>query len=432
MKTTALKTLSIILFCTLLMSCQSTLKRYELREYSVDATDGDVKVSSFVSEVVGSSKKSEPIILQLHEKGQAALINAVAQHCKDADCIYESLSEKFPTKSRDYNLDNTKLHIQLIFSIEKVVSIDKIVLDDINNHKGKYIPENRIERVSIIVENEHQDHVSFTKWDKFVTEYKKVELGSISRTKTLTHSASISPDNTGTVTGGSNLSISHSDAKTESKTIKDRIITNVMLTDDEISLLQEGIVGIDLEGNSSVKLHITLDGEPADIFRINSGQSKGDKMVLEEAKLIMPSYELIAAFNDGLKFKLSGEYVLRDVVGNGKTIDEGDDSIILRQGNLVSANNHVSILSLKQLKNLRSRYYLCLKKDPGAQLSIETIENPYMSLDFASYSEADQFLTWLLKNKKTMVDGRQLSISQTKLQESQIQNLQIKNRVRFN
>lgn len=392
-----IKFLTILFVCFLLTSCTKPLNRYQSAKNIASPKDYTVKVSHFVTDVESGGSKPNPILLQLSEKGQAKYIESLSALCKEADCFYGGMNKRFPKSSTGDDIDRTSITKRIIFSVQK--------------EETGFKPANRISQVVIIVKNP-SEKVDFVKWDKFKTEYGEVDLGKITSKTTLKADAKVSPTFSGTLIGTGEAGVSYQNENTEEFELKKRyIVLSGIFSSDKISLMQEGIVGIDLVGNSSVDITLSFnDTELKDIFRVR--EDKADEKLLELAEVVVnvPSVSTIKALTEGLSIKIEGKYILRNVVSGDNTIIEGDDSVQFMEGNITASPSSIELLSKNELQQLRTRYFIHLFGEPDRQLQILLNEEKEVPLEFANYAEARKVIDWMIDNKSTIVSGKQINI----------------------
>lgn len=412
MKKTTL--LLLLITCSLLLSCthKTILKRYSTSK-AVSTERSDVRVSSFVTDIDSNSAKAKPILLQLESRGQAQLIKSYEALCKDdPNCVNKNISKKFPRRPLGYDINRAVISAKIVFSIQKI--------------EEKFNPANRISEIELNITHPF-DGVNFTKWDKFKTEYAEVDLGNITSKETSSVNAKLAPTLSGTVVGAGEIGGSYQNESTEELSLKKRYVALTgTLSPKKLTINQEGIVGIDLEGNSSINLIINFsDVIEEKVFRINQAKTTDKIIVLEASKVTIPSIGLINSLQNGLVLKIDGTYVLRHVDSGASTIIEGDDNVIFKSGNVTPASDQLIIMSNRDLEQLRARYYLYLFSDQGEQISIDLPRNSNFPLDFATYGEANQFLSWLTTTQSVKVSDKQLKLSNNPLNKNQISELRI-------
>lgn len=389
-----IKFLTVLFVCFLLTSCTKPLNRYQSAKNIESLKNYKVTVSPFVTEVEGGGSKPKPILLQLGEKGQAKYIESLLALCKEADCFYGGMNKRFPTGSTGDDIDRTSITKRIIFSVQK--------------KEPEFKPANRISQIAIIVINPSK-RVDFVKWDKFKTEYGEADLGKITSKTTLKADAKVSPTFSGTLVGTGEAGVSYQNENTKEFELKKRyIVLSGIFSSDKISLMQEGIVGIDLVGNSSVDLTLSFsDTELKNIFRVKVDK---EQLKLVKAVIKVPSELTINGLTEGLSLKVEGKYILRDVVNGANTIIEGDDSVQFMEGNVTASPSSIVILSKDELQQLRTRYYIHLFGEPARQLQITLHEGKEEPLEFANYAEASKVIDWMIDNKSTVVSGKQIVI----------------------
>lgn len=413
------RSLLVLIICLSLVSCKAELtRRYKSMSVQESLKNGPhVRVSNFITDVARS--KNNPVVMQLSADGQAQLVESIGSKCKTADDLYKYLGKGFPGGPSIGEISRTHFTVRIIFSIQKI--------------ENQYNPANRITRIELNL-SDLPEKLRFAKWDKFETEYGEADLGKISLTKSGSIGARLSPTLSGSVVGVGEIGTSVAREKTEEVSLKQRYISLTgALSPRKVNLIQEGVTGLDLEGNASIDLTIEFNPKIIETHKVfkfsalntSSGPKQSEDINFQLINLRIPELNLINSLTNGIQCSLSGKYVLRHVVDGHQTITEGDDSVIFIRGKIKTIPANIELLPKHELKQLRARYYFYSSPSLGKQLAIDLPGKTNCPLDFASYDEAESFLSWLVETQSTKVSDHQLKMSGVPLAKREISNLRI-------
>lgn len=418
------RSLFFILVTLLLTSCTSELtRRYKSVEMTTRGAEKPplVRVSAFTMEVAKIENK--PAILQLSAEGQASLITAVAKIEKSAEGLYQQLATGFESYSSSEVTDRSQYTVQLVFSVQKTKEMT-LVADRISQLELKF--------------EELSEFFQFKYWNKFETEYGQVDLGKIGLKQGTTFTAKATPNFGGASTG--EIGVTRSKELNEEVTLRQRFITSTGVLDKHTAtLVQEGVTGIDLAGNTSIDFTIELNPDMVETLSVikfeslknDNGYKAANELSLKRISIKAPEFSVIESLKNGVLARLTGSYIMRHVRKGDQTINEGDDEVEFIEGNLEVIPEHIAIMSKEQLERTRHRFYLHPLGYKGKNLTIDLPENSNQSLEFATFIEAEQFLEWLKNTKSTSVgaSGWQLKLGNSPLVIRDIINLRIERRL---
>jgi hypothetical protein len=379
-----------------------------------------VRASALVMERPKSDE--EPAVLQLSAEGQASLISAIAQVESSVAGLYQNLAKGFKKQPATDVIDRSQITRRIVFSTQKT---------DLAGESA-----DRISRLEFRLEfspTSLADHLQFHQWNRFETEYGEVDLGKIGVKKGTEISAKLSPTFGGTLNAGE-AGITASREVSEELNLRQRFIALTGILDiNRAMLVQEGVVGIDLSGNTSIDLSIKfvpaeIDSDQIvkfDSFRTSKGLKTADEVSYRVIPIYIPSLNVVNKLKNGVLCQLSGNYVLRHVRKGGETIIEGDDVVVFFRGSLQVTPNPISLMSGEQIQQLRARFFIHPLGKEGENLAIDHSRNPTQRLDFATYQEADEFLDWITTQNAITVGGRNLKLNQKPLAQTDIAALRI-------
>lgn len=376
-----------------------------------------VRASAFVIE------KPEPAeergVLQLDAEGQASLITAVAAMENTARGLYQQLAKGFARQPLREVIDRSQITRRIVFSTQKAGLAGE--------------PADRISRLEFNLEGLPKG-LRFHQWNRFETEYGEVDLGKIGLKKGTELSAKLSPTFGGALNAGE-AGVTVSRELSEEINLRQRFVGLTGTLDAQrATLVQEGVTGIDLSGNTSIDLTVAFERDALDprvvrfdSFRTNKGLRTAEEISYRLIPLRVPSYTLVCEkLREGIRTRLAGSYVLRHVRKGGATIMEGDDVVVFVRGDLDITPREMLLMSHEQLNQLRARFFIHSLRSEGENLAIDhNRQNPNLPLDFATYEEAEEFIDWIGRQNAVTVGGRQLKINQKPLAQGDIANLRI-------
>ena len=418
------RSLFFTLVTLLLTSCASELtRRYNSVEMITRGTEKSplVRVSAFTMEV--AELEGKPAILQLSAEGQASLITAIAKLERSAEGIYQQLANGFESYSPSDVIDRSQYKVRLVFSVQKTEKMT-VVADRISQLELKF--------------NELSEFFQFKYWNKFETEYGQVDLGNIGLKQGTTFTAKATPNFGGASTG--EIGVTNSKELNEEVTLRQRFITSTGVLDKHTAtLVQEGVTGIDLAGNTSIDLTIELNPDKVETLSVikfeslknDKGYKAANELSLKRISIKAPEFSVVESLKNGVFTRLTGSYIVRHVRKGDQTINEGDDEIEFIKGNLEVIPEHIAIMTKEQLERTRHRFYLHPLGYKGKNLTIDLPENSNQSLEFATFVEAEQFLEWLKNTNSATVgaSGWQLKLGNNPLDKKDIINLRIVRRL---
>ncbi len=386
----------------------------------LDAKYDQVKVSTFVTTV--SEEAPPAAITQLSERGQMALVQAVAKSASKDD-LFRQLGGKLGRKeSSSRTIERTSGKFRLVSSVayfpKKLGQADRIIDLKLHISLGK-------------------SPIIYSTWNKFTTEYGTAQLGKIGIEKTLGVSASVSPTFTGWLVGSGDATATASRKTAEEVTLTQRYITvSGIIDDQELIIIQEGAVGIDLTGNSTADITYLFPPHHCKTEKVivfnslrdsKGASSKQAKVSYNIIDLKMPSLEALAPFiSTGIPAYVSGSYTLRHVVSGADTLIEGDDDVKFITRHLRQDDKKITLISPPEIHKLRARYIIHPLQKEDAWLAIDHPPiSSQMPMLFASYDEADEFLDWLKTVKSTKVANKHLRIDERNLVPRDIDSLRI-------
>lgn len=238
----------------------------------------------------------------LTDHGQAAYINAVATKAKDLDELQSNL---FPDVSgfdkAPSVIDNTSFTKRLLLTVL---------------NKTPYEAD-RITKVSIKIDlNTNVSNLKILTFDKIITEYQTVDLGSINLSNTLNMGATASYGIAGKVSGSTGGGTSITTVNNDNG----NIVTGSPVTTNGVEIDPSIGVGVSAAYNRSYAEQINLK----DRYIALTGYMKGDSLTFDEESVT--GVNLTGNILSDIKFRFTNfantrSYNVSDLTSNGKLQD---------------------------------------------------------------------------------------------------------------
>jgi len=386
------------------------IKRYNSVEVTKSQNNNEARLGVFAFEP--SDATTQPNIFNLGERAQAELVRSVRETDKDSKGNTQALLAimGFPIvkpKEVSATIDRTRLKRRIVVSIE-------------NTSSG---PADRLAAATIIIKS-LTGGAKFLSWDKFVSQYQNIDLGTLKFTRTNEFALNVKaspPIANASIEGTAKSTM----GVEENLAVKERVVSFTgSLNYQEARLFQEGAVGIDLTGNVVVDIEVEVPHTPG-LSRVmtlsnlydGTGKVSGDKV-----KLLTQDIKVPIASAD-IKADATLEYLLRKVTSGDGTINEGDDVVMLVKG--VTPSQPFVLIPKEDLTYHSwwlidsNRNVLHITKRPGGCGG--TNAEP---LRFKDYNSALTFLYWLSPTHRTIGD-RQLCYQSAVPDQTAIDKLQV-------
>lgn len=349
-------------------------RRYAILSDRTDLQAPPLNVSMFTLPVPSTPSAS---IRSLSDHGQAALIQAIASKTETSSDLRDEVN-KFFAGPEPRNKDHSKIARRIVVS----------VLDEMDGLQ----PADRIEDLKIkIVPDEGA--VKFTSWDRFITKYEEVDLGRITRNDTFTTEGSLTAGipglpapaaaGPGSALASGTATVTSVEGIIEEQNLRRRYIAlGGRITPGELTLVMEGVTGIDLTGTFIVDVQMDVSSDfLRTVFSVDLKDGRPE---------VRRSVERFPAGRCQVTATLEGSYIVRKVLAGARTNQEGDDTIARLKGTF-SVENAVLIPSLGV--NVSE-----IGGDESRILSIKTSESiGFESMYFKSIGDANLLYDWLLK-----------------------------------
>ncbi len=398
-----------LLLTAIISSCSFSghlTKRYKSIEIENDtnAIKNKIDVNVYVIEQEKGESPKPKTIFDLSPKAQAALISELSKKDTATDKLISGLTNSLSSKSSN------------VAEIIDYSQFEKRIVVSIRNKS--HMPADRIAKINITLDIGNE--VKMLSCNRLITEYQTLDLGilnySNSQNAEATGNATIAGDKTSekaTKKMGVGVAgkLSANRSFSEEILLKQRMVAlNAAISQNKLSLYQEGISGIDLTGN--ILADVTLGIEDVKVEKIysflelskNNVMSNAVDIKVNEKRFIYPNIK------NNIKAKITFEADYREVLKKHETISESDDDVKLYYGTVTNANEEIIIPKSK----FKPKLWKLSFKDNELKLPIQ-IKSPAAvgsgDLLFNSYNEAKEFTLWL----KSKFDDSQKSINVSKL-----------------
>jgi hypothetical protein len=352
-----------------------------------------VDVSVFTTPASGGGS---PTIFNLGDTGQAAYIKALADKTQSDDALTAAVARPLAASSGN-TLDRNFLRQQRT-----------IVISVIDRNFG---PADRIDRLEATFEilgdddnsgSSFNPDATFRSWNLFQTQYETVDLGTISSTTTTSLGANLSSD-LPQIAEIIELGIDgklEASRNEEAKLNRRYVKLGGNLTPSRLTVLQEGVTGIDLAGTSQIRVTLHLGpGRPVTVtqFTPKNGERPA---ALSDGQWVYP-------FNScPVLARVSSKARLRVVHDGASTIPEGDDVIsydviqpeVMDAVEIFPANSSPDTYYLETSDEAR---LVALKPGIAGRAN-------YVDMRFVSVGNAREFIAWL---KDQDGDADEISLS---------------------
>lgn len=372
-----------------------------------------VEVNAFSISPPGAAKTAT--LLSLSERGQSMLIKSLAEKSKNASALMETLGGSIgKTGKPGLIIDRTEIKRRIVLSSSRLGA-------------ARQLPGDRIQSLSCTFDN-LSNEATFKSWDKFSTTHETVDLGKITLAQTsganLAVNATSAEDSGDPVARG--FDVSRSRTLTEEVSLRQRyVVLSGILAPHTASVMQEGVVGIDLSGNAFIDITFDLaDKSEEPVLAI--GPYKKDGKWLEPGKI--PTNRRFVRYPSGgeVTGDLSCDYVVRAISDDKsrRSVVEGDDKaryIFGRTGKQTG-------LTLVPHSDVDFHVWFVVDAQ-GNALSIEFGQSA-TAVQFATYESAAAFLDWLVvegakQSPSVQIGGKRLLLSKAALTADQVARLSI-------
>ena len=403
----------------MLPSC-TTVKRYKSIKNARLDTNNLVSIDLFGTKVDAAKEDNNSKSLwDLQAEGQAELIKALDKRNSDEEKFASALNAKYLKEKEKLVTDYTSKDVRLIFSISK-----KRDFMELAKCRPKFTLADRIEYVQFDITIPAKIELNFIRWNKFITEYATIDVADMSFNQSLEVSASTGISSgvgsektvgnekaTESSTFSPSLNAKGTISKTEAQKLRYRYVAlNGTINDKKISIEQEGMREIDLNGNVIVDINLKFVEILEKLTTVEGCKTpEGVYNTPDKMKIVLFTAHVpyIIGLPDTIKAILHYQYVYRHVKKGAKTYYEWDDKIEYLKG------DSVKTISLLKKKDYLPDFYNLAQIGQDSQsfdqrtriILTDTISKDTLEMIFPSLSDAQEFWVWLNKYNLTPGDS---------------------------
>ncbi|MCB8884026.1 hypothetical protein ACELLULO517_27570 [Acidisoma cellulosilytica] len=351
----------------------------------VDCSKAQPKAVAFAESFATSANTTSPSITALSDRGQAAYIVAVAHESKDITSLQQNLATPLKSATTDTEINRTVFHRTIVVTVRR---------------DGAFNPADRLEATDVLI---NLPNGRFDSWDTVATAYTTINAGSITLTQThgTTEGLTVGAPTGAPVSGSVNLAASQSEARAETLNASNQVETLTVTVEGNnnhsLRIHRQGGYGIDLTGNTVVKVDISLDPENGSgnpewsyLFSAKTQDSRGNPLPFQQAKLL--STKLISLPpGKPLQADVTLLYTLRHVLRGGSTYEERDDDVL--EHTFAPVKETVNLIPSQDVSPPGFSFHLA-KSNSIVMALLPERTRPNI-LCFKSYSDAEEFFDYL-------------------------------------
>jgi hypothetical protein len=367
----------------------TTVKRFKTADYKGE-DNSLVDVELFSTRLSGDRPMTpEKNLWTLSANAQTRLVQILDERYPDNDKFMDVLAGTFAANELPLQ-DLTRKDLRMVFSINKSRDYSKL-----NDASGRFSPADRIEYLKLSLEIPELYKLRFLEWNRYETEYGKMEIADVSFSRSMDLSLDGSP-------GGADVGYDATVGRSEKQVVSKRYLKmNGNISDHLVELESEGTREVDLTGNVTADVSLAFAGFPEivviPVFSDSIVSGSGvDVAALKFVDVVVPAME---GAPDTLFAILSLDYIYRHTAAGWKTFVEWDDKVEYYQGHLSKR------VPLFLKKDYLPRLFL-IGSDQGEKLGLKFRKNQgkeYL-LQFWDQHDASRFLEWLQSPSRIQAD----------------------------
>jgi hypothetical protein len=276
--------------------------------------------------------------------------------------------------------------------------LHRIMIVTVAKDALKFNPADRIEATNVLIEP--QDGATFTSWDTAATLNTTINAGTIQLTQTGSAGQNVSAGlpATSPLTGSVGLNASRGETRVESFNATSQIDNlTVSVIGGTMRIRRQGGIGIDLTGNTLVKVDLTL---PADwvafkpIFSISGDyQDKAGHWVPPQSLKLTSDTVRVATKPRDIKANVTLTYSIRHIVSGDETLEERDD--VVQELTFVNAAVIFTLVPGSQVSPPSYALYANDSRDAPPVYVARPTSSRNAPLCFDSYQAAQDFLAYI-------------------------------------
>lgn len=325
------------------------------------------------------------------EDAQQAYIEQCGARVSKPEELASAIANPMTRKSGTTNLDLSTFKKKIVLSIM---------------HDSR-LPADRIASMRIKLVLDKNSAFSFVNWDKIVTQYSIVDLGTSSLTNTGTFKLAPEINMAGDILGVAAGEASRVTALTEEAKLAKRFVeVNGSLSNGQAWLDLNGMPGRDLAGN--VVLEVSLKANRTvsytvhqfgNLFSSSGAASKAEDVVIGDQRMKVPYTQ------DTVRATVMMDACVRHVIRGGRTIAEGDDKV---QFSCVKDTQQTRLVVLGEQEFDTKLYFIYLGTTNKHLRIMNPAEGGPVALCFSSREAALELVKWLKNSGASSIGGNKL------------------------
>jgi len=229
------------------------------------------------------------------------------------------------------------------------------------------------------------------------TDFSTINLGSINISHQVAESLQLTPTIGAAASPTASLGAATTNTSAATRNVTDRSELSVSVTPARVTVVRRGAEGIDLVGNTLIKLGIQFQEgateviylAASDLFNDDGTPKTADKAELKVVSVERPRLEMAY-----LCAKL--KYTDRSIDSGREFLDEGRQTVSYRHDTAASWQAFPVATS----EELRGASWILTGRNTALTVSLGAFQYP---LAFASYTAADQFRAWLRVRRANVI-----------------------------
>ena len=369
-----------LLLLTFITGCTS-VKRFKSAEYKgVDNTLVDMELFGASLEQSGPDQPGRNL-WDLSASAQTRLIQILNERYPENRQFFGALNHEYMLDSPGSIVDLTDNKLRMVFTISR-----KKDYSVIGEGGSRFSPADRIESVKFSLAIPEEYNLSFTGWNRYLTEYGEIEIADMSFSRSLELSGDFSSEY-------ADAGIKSTSGRREDQAVRSRYLKlNGSISAKQIRMEAEGTREIDLAGNVLADVSLTFEGFPERIaLPAYVPGGAGSPLNLSGLHFVDVYVPRLKDLPDPLMATLTMEYIYRHVESGWKSFQEWDDRVAYYSGSISK-----QIQLLKKEDYLPQLYCLGIESEEEEDIKIRSSAGVVYPLQFVGYQEAGRFLEWLM------------------------------------
>ena len=369
-----------LLLLTFITSCTS-VKRFKSAEYKGE--DNTLVDMELFGASLAQSGPDQPgrNLWDLSASAQTRLIQILNERYPENGQFTGALNQEYMLDGPGSIVDLTDNKLRMVFTISR-----KKDYSVIGEGGSRFSPADRIESLKFSLEIPEEYNLSFTGWNRYLTEYGEIEIADMSFSRSLELSGDFSSEY-------ADAGVKSTSGRRENQSVRTRYLKlNGSISAKQIRMEAEGTREIDLAGNVLADVSLTFEGFPERLtLPVYAPGGAGSPLNLTGLNFVDVYVPRLRDLPDPLMATLTMEYIYRHVESGWKSFQEWDDRVAYYSGRVSK-----QIQLLKKEDYLPQLYCLGSESEGEEAIKIRSSSGVVYPLQFIGYQEAGRFLEWIL------------------------------------